>query len=307
MQATHLHPAQLLSTQAARTDKNRGFTADAVNNFSCNLTVIQMLHRVVMLGSLLAMASSHARADDALVQLLQERSCSGCHLADVDLVHADLRDADLSDAKLMRANLGQAQLDGADFSGADLSFTSLRGASLRGANLTGTRLFGTDLRDADLTGAQLTPNALDEAHWQGANGISAGIRSHAALHNAGVEAFQAGRWSAAEQLFSDAIRRESGEPLSWVARGISRSEQAKDEIAAADFRYAAVIYEEEGQTTWALQLRKAAESIQGRRLKEQSPGEGKGLGIQLLNNTVAGLRMLAPIAAKALIPMGLGF
>ncbi len=278
-----------------------------MNNTECSLARIQKLSQVVMLSALLSMASTQARASDALIQVLQERSCSGCRLADADLVHADLRDADLSDAKLMRANLGQAQLDGADLSGADLSFTSLRGASLRGANLTGTRLYGTDLRDADLTGAQLTPNALDEAHWQGASGISVGIRSHAALHNAGVEAFQAGRWSAAEQLFSDAISREPGEPLSWVARGISRSEQAKDDVAAADFRYAAVIYEKEGQATWAVQLRKAAESIQGRRLKEQSPNEGNGLGIQLLNNTIAGLRMLAPIAAKALIPLGLGF
>nr|WP_244279735.1 pentapeptide repeat-containing protein [Synechococcus sp. UW179A] len=260
-----------------------------------------------MLSALLSMGGTQAKANDALIQVLQERSCSGCRLADADLVHADLRDADLSDAKLMRANLGQAKLDGADLSGADLSFTSLRGASLRGANLTGTLLYGTDLRDADLTGAQLTPNALDEAHWQGASGISAGIRSHAALHNAGVEAFQAGRWSAAEQLFSDAIRRQPGQPLSWVARGICRSEQAKDDVAAADFRYAALIFEKEGQTTWAVQLRKAAESIQARRLKEQSPNEGKGLGIQLLNNTITGLRMLAPIAAKALIPMGLGF
>ena len=207
----------------------------------------------------------------------------------------------------MRANLSQAQLDRANLSGADLSFTSLRGASLRGANLTGSRLYGTDLREADLSGAQLSPKALEEAHWQRAKGIANGTRNHALLHNAGVEAFQAGRWHEAEQLFGAAIDIGRNEPLSWVARGISRSEQAKDEIAAADFRYAAVIYEEEGQTTWALQLRKAAESIQGRRLKEQSPGEGKGLGIQLLNNTVAGLRMLAPIAAKALIPMGLGF
>ena len=260
-----------------------------------------------MLSALLCMASTQAKASDALIQLLQERNCSGCRLADVDLVHADLRDADLSDAKLMRANLGQAQLDGADLSGANLSFTSLRGASLRGANLTGTLLYGTDLRDADLTGAQLNVNALDEAHWQGASGITEGIRSHAALHNAGVEAFQAGRWSAAEQLFSEAIRSHPEEPLSWVARGISRSEQAKDDSAATDFHYAAVIYDKKGQVSWAMQLLKAAESIQGRRLEEQSPGEGKGLGIQLLNNTLASLRMLAPIAAKALIPMGLGF
>ncbi|QNI56665.1 pentapeptide repeats family protein [Synechococcus sp. BIOS-E4-1] len=278
-----------------------------MNDSECSLIRIQQLSGVMMLSALLSMAGTQAKASDELIQVLQERSCRGCRLADADLVHADLRDADLSDAKLMRANLGQAQLDGADLSGADLSFTSLRGASLRGANLTGTLLYGTDLRDADLTGAQLNPNALDEAHWQGASGISAGIRSHAALHNAGVEAFQAGRWSAAEQLFSDAISRQPGQPLSWVARGICRGEQAKDDVAAADFRYAAVIYEKEGQATWAMQLRKAAESIQGRRLKEQSPNEGNGLGIQLLSNTIAGLRMLAPIAAKALIPMGLGF
>ena len=278
-----------------------------MNDSECSLTRIQRLSGVVMLSALLSMTSTQAKAGDALIQVLQERSCSGCRLTDVDLVHADLRDADLSEAKLMRANLGQAQLDGADLSGADLSFTSLRGASLRGANLTGTRLYGTDLRDADLTGALLNPNALDEAHWQGASGITDGIRSHAALHNAGVNAFQAGRWSAAEQLFSDAISRQPGEPLSWVARGITRSEQAKDDIAAADFSYAAVIYEKNGQANWAIQLRKAAKSISGRRLKEQAPGEGKGLGIQLLNNTLAGLRMLAPIAAKALIPIGLGF
>ena len=142
-----------------------------------------------MLSALLNMAGTQAKSSDALIQVLHERSCSGCRLADADLVHADLRDADLSDAKLMRANLSQARMDGADLSGADLSFTSLRGASLRGANLTGALLYGTDLRDADLTGARTSPNALDEAHWQGASGIANGIRSHAALHNAGVKAY----------------------------------------------------------------------------------------------------------------------
>ena len=273
----------------------------------CSLAKIQKLSQVVMLSTLISLASTDVKASDALIQVLQERRCSGCQLANADLVHADLRDADLSDAKLMRANLGQAQLDGADLSGADLSFTSLRGASLRGANLTGTRLYGTDLREADLTGAQLSPNALDEAHWHGASGISAGIRSHAALHNAGVEAFQAGRWSAAEQLFSKAIRSQPEEPLSWVARGISRSEQAKDDIAAADFQYAASLYATQGSLAWAEQLREVAHSVSQRRFEETSTNEGKGLGGQLLQSTISGLRLIAPIAAKALIPMGLGF
>ena len=278
-----------------------------MNDSECSLTRIQQLSGVVMLSALLSIASTQAKASDALIQLLQERNCSGCRLADVDLVHADLRDADLSDAKLMRANLGQAQLDGADLSGANLSFTSLRGASLRGANLTGTLLYGTDLRDADLTGAQLNINALDEAHWQGASGITDGIRSHAALHNAGVEAFQSGQWSAAEQLFSEAIRSQPEEPLSWVARGISRSEQAKDDIAAADFQYAASLYATEGSLIWAEQLKEAAVSLRQRRFVDTSTSEGRGLGGQILQSTISGIRMIAPIAAKALIPMGLGF
>ena len=267
----------------------------------------QQLSRVLTLVALLSTGSAQAKASDALIQVLQERNCSGCRLTDADLVHADLRDADLSGAKLMRANLGQAQLDGADLSGADLSFTSLRGASLKGANLTGSRLYGTDLRDADLTGAQLDTDALIETHWRGARGVAEGIRSHSQLHNAGVEAFQTGQLSLAEQLFSDAIKSQPQEPLSWVARGISRSEQAKDDLAAADFLYAASLYDTQGLTEWAEQLKQASKSISQRRLKNVSPNEGKGIGGQLLQSTITGLRMIAPIAAKALIPLGLGF
>ena len=247
------------------------------------------------------------QANEALLKVLQERSCPGCRLADADLVHADLRDADLSEAKLMRANLGQAQLDGANLSKADLSFTSLRGASLRGADLTGSRLYGTDLRGADLTGARLDPDSLSEAHWHGAHGISDGIRSHAQLHNKGTEAFEAGQWSAAEQLFSDAIQQQPQEPLSWVARGISRKEQAKDDLAAADFLYAATLYDAQGSTEWAEQLKQASKSVSQRQFQDLSAKEGQGIGGQLLQGSITGLRMIAPIAAKALIPFGLGF
>ena len=238
--------------------------------------------------------------------MLQHGDCRNCRLADADLVHADLRDADLREARLQRANLGEAQLDGADLRGANLSFTSLRGASLRGANLEGSILHGTDLRFADLNGARLSPNALEEAHWQGAKGIRSGIQSHAALHNAGVEASQSGRWSQAERLFSAAILRSPEEPLSWVARGISRSEQAEDDIASADFRYAALLYEKQGATQWVTQLKNLADSVSQRRYKDHSPKEGKGIGSQIAQGAIAGLQMIAPIAAKALVPMGLG-
>ena len=263
-----------------------------------------MQARLLLLTLLLA-APLTARADDLIV-LLEQGSCPDCRLADVDLVHADLRDADLQRAHLQQANLGQARLDGADLRGADLSFTSLRGASLRGANLTGSRLYGTDLRDADLSGALLNPQALEEAHWLGAQGVAIGSRSHAGMHNAGVRAFQAGRWSEAEQLFSDAIRSNANEPLSWVARGISRSELAKDDLAAADFRYAATIYRIQGFEVLANQLTIAADTVQKRRFESKAASEGKGMGGQLLESGMSATRILAPIAAKALVHLGLG-
>jgi uncharacterized protein YjbI with pentapeptide repeats len=259
-----------------------------------------------LLGLWLIAIPVHAENMDDLIKVLEDGECRNCRLADADLVHADLRDADLRDARLQRANLGEAQLDGADLSGANLSFTSLRGASLRGANLEGSVLHGTDLRDADLSGARLSPNALEEAHWQGATGINRAMQSHAALHNAGVEASQSGRWSEAEQLFSGAILRSPEEPLSWVARGISRSEQAKDQLAEQDFRYAAVLYEQQGADAWANQLDNAADSISTRRFEPTEQKAGNGFGNQLLEGTIGGLKMLAPLAAKALIPLGLG-
>ena len=178
-----------------------------------------------LLFTLLLTASLAARADDLMV-LLEQRKCRQCRLADADLVHADLRDADLQRAQLQRANLGRALLDGADLRGSNLQFTNLKGASLRRADLRGSKLYGTDLRQADLSGARLDEGALKQAHWQGAQGISTGIRSHAALHNAGVTAAEHGDWKQAEALFGAAIAVDHEEPLSWVARGLCRGELA---------------------------------------------------------------------------------
>ncbi len=246
-------------------------------------------------------------ADD-LIRLLQERRCPGCRLSDVDLVHADLRDARLQGAELQRANLGQARLDGANLSGADLSFTSLRGASLRGADLRGSRLYGTDLRDADLSGARLNPQALEEAHWRGAKGISIDIQSHASLHNAGVEAAQAGQWPRAERLFSRAIIRKPDAAVSWVARGISRTEQTKDDLAVADFSYAASLYISQGNTAFAEQLNQAAVTVQKRRTVQTETKGGNGWGGRVLSGLSSAAQALAPLAIKVFSPIsGLGF
>jgi len=199
----------------------------------------------VLLFTLLFTTPLVARADD-LIELLQQRNCPYCRLADVDLVHADLRDADLQRAQLPRANLAQALLDGADLRGSNLRFTNLRGASLRGADLRGSTLYGTDLRQADLSGARLDEGALEQAHWQGAQGISTGIRSHAALHNAGVTAAENGQWEKAETLFSAAIAAEPSEALSWVARGLSRGELGDTKGASRDLAYAGVLFGDQG-------------------------------------------------------------
>ena len=237
-----------------------------------------------------------------LIQLLTSHDCPSCQLADVDLTHADLRDANLKDAQLRRANLSQAQLDGADLSGSDLSFTSLQAASLRGADLRNSRLMGTDLRRADLTGALLDQNALDQTHWNGARGVSQGARSHAGLHNAGVDAAQEGRWPAAEQLFGAAIQANPDEPLSWVARGLSRGEQGKDDLASRDFAYAGELFAEQGDMVKADQLREASRRVYDIKTKTDGPS-GNGVGSALLGGALSTAQALAPIALKALMPI----
>jgi uncharacterized protein YjbI with pentapeptide repeats len=257
-----------------------------------------------LLAAMALLMAPTAKADSTdLFKLLDTRSCRGCKLQNEDLGHADLRDADLRQAQLQRANLGQARLDGALLSGANLSFTSLMGASLRGADLRGARLDGTDLRQADLSGALLDPGALSRSHWQRATGIEPTQLSYAELHNAGAVAAQQGRYPEAETLFSAAIRKEPAAAISWVARGICRSEQGKSELAANDFNYAASLYGERGEQEQALQLKQAAETVVAS-TKPNTPG-GNGAGSKALSGAFAAFQFLAPLAAKAFLPMGL--
>ena len=238
----------------------------------------------------------------ALLQLLDTHTCVGCPLADADLVLADLRKADLRRALLQRANLSQAQLDGANLQGANLQFTSLLGASLRGADLRGALLEGTDLRQADLSGALLDRSALAKAHWEQAKGLAHAQLSYAQLHNAGVQAHQAGDAPDAERWFSEAIRRQPEAAVSWVARGISRSQQGKDQLAADDFRYAATLYDQQGEAALAKQLRDASASLT--KAPAKGPG-GNGMGSQLLGAAAGVIQLLGPLAMMALAPLGI--
>jgi len=251
--------------------------------------------------TLLPMAAAWAGPED-LVRLLESGRCRSCRLSDADLVLANLRDADLRGAQLPRANLSQAQLDGANLGGANLQFTSLVGASLRGADLRGALLAGSDLRQADLTGALLDRSALANAHWQQAKGIAIAQLSYGQLHNAGVEAHQAGEAPAAENWFSEAIRRQPEAAVSWVARGISRSQQGKHDLAANDFRYAATLYDHQGEAPTAKQLQDAANRLTQPAAKEAT---ANGMGGQLLGAAAAVVQLLGPLAVKALLPLGL--
>ena len=244
-----------------------------------------------------------AATQEALVRLLDSKRCPGCSLQDADLVHADLRDADLRKARLQRANLSRARLDGADLQAADLSFISLQGASLRGADLRGAVLDGADLRQADLSGARLDPGALSRTHWDEAIGLDrTRFFGYAELHNAGVAAASQNRYGEAEQLFSEAIRKQPLAAVSWLARAICRAEQGKTATAVADFGYAATLYAQAGEDEIAADIRRTKDKVQ-----QPSPGlEGKGgngKGIEAMAGAVAAFKVLAPIAARAFLPI----
>ncbi|MEB3307496.1 MAG: pentapeptide repeat-containing protein [Cyanobacteriota bacterium] len=252
-------------------------------------------------AGLLSMASVVQAGDHDLIRLLETRRCPGCILSDADLVHADLGEADLRSSRLRGANLSQASLDGALFTGADLSFASLQGASLRGADLRGAQLIGTDLRQADLSGARLDAGALSQAHWQQARGLSADLLSYAELHNSGVEAARSGRFPDAERWFGMAIRREPDAAISWLARGIARSELGQQERAAADLSYAAGLYRLRGEEQEAAHLEKVASQLS----EGQDPASsGPPVASRLLGGALSAFALLAPLAVRAFVPIG---
>ena len=260
--------------------------------------------RVGLAALLLACAPITAKAGnpEQLMRVLDSRHCQGCELQDADLVHADLRDAHLKGAQLQRANLSGAMLDGADLRGANLSFTSLAGASLKGADLRGSDLTGADLRQADLTGSLLLPGALSRSHWQEARGIDLEQQSYAELHNAGAAAAQSGRYPEAEVFFGEAIRRQPDAAISWVARGISRSEQGKITLAAQDFEHASELYRQMGDIAQADQLKAAGKHLAE---PEKQPKSGNNAGSALLSGAAGALQVLGPLALKAFLPMAL--
>ena len=258
------------------------------------------LARALVLVTSLNVTAAGAAEPAAVIRTLEQRSCEGCNLQDADLIHADLRDSRLQGAQLQRANLSGARLDGANLRQANLSFTSLSGASLRGADLRGAVLIGTDLRHADLSDAQLDRGGLSRSHWQQTKGISLAAHSYAELHNAGIKAAQEGRHPDAEYWFGGAIQRMPNAAISWVARGLSRAEQGNLQLAARDLHYAATLYTLMGDNQQAEALNKAANILTE---PPARPKGGNGAGSKLVSAAIAAAQLLAPLAAKTMLPI----
>ncbi len=268
--------------------------------YQASITQKPMRHAGATLAfSMILLGATAAVASEDLVRVLGEKSCRGCKLQDADLVFADLRDAQLQKVELQRANLSRARLDGADLRGANLNQTTMVGASLRGADLRGAQLSGTDLRDSDLSGALLDADALAESHLKGAVGVTAQASSYAAMHNAGVEAVQLGKLMEAEDFFNKALTKKPDAAITWLARGITRSEQAQMELASRDLLYAAKLFEAEGDPKLAREIRSAVEQQR----KESKGQSGNGWGSQFLSGATGILQQLAPLAVKYFAPV----
>ena len=171
-----------------------------------------------------------------------------------------------------------------------------------GADLRGAQLDGTDLRKADLSGCKINPGSLDRSHWRGSIGISQGLLSSSSLHNAGVDEAEAGRWPQAEHLFGEAIQADPEQPMSWIARGLSRLHQGDVAHAEQDILHGAYLLDRQGAPYQSEQLRQALSKLQVN--KQAHSKLGNGVGSFLLGGTISTLEAIAPLALKTLIPGG---
>lgn len=261
-----------------------------------------LMRSVALFAAMLAGAQSASAGADEVIQLLGSLRCSQCDLRRADLVHASLTSADLEGSDLTGANLSGANLDGANLRNTNLSFTSLHGASLKGADLGGATLHGTDLRRADLTGAQLSASELQQAHWRSATGIPTSVLNYSDLHNAGVELAKSKNWKEAEIWFNKAIQRNPDAAISWLGRGLCRLETGELVNASQDIAYASRLYKQLGDDKLSSDLHQLSQNLIT--TPKQQKG-GNGAGITTINGALGVIRMIAPLAMKALVPMGL--
>ena len=271
---------------------------NANNSGEAVARALTRLHQALAIG-LLGLSSAAAAMPSDLMQLLESGDCPGCELERVDLVHGQLQGANLKEANLRDGNLSRADLRRADLRNANLEFTSLQGANLQGSDLRGARLYGTDLRGADLRGAKLDANQLASSHSEGAEGIPPTALDYASIHNEGVRLAKSGRHPDAEKQFSQAINKRPEAAISWLARGITRQEQGRNQEAAADLSYAAKLYKDAGADGLSKQLKEASEALK----KGKPTVKGNGLGSKAIGGAWKLMQTMAPMALKLVAPM----
>ena len=87
-----------------------------------------------------------------------------------------------------------------------------------------------------------------------------------------------------------------------MARGLSRGEQGKNELAIHDFVYASQLFAERGDNVKAEQLLEASRLVYDIDNEPDAPS-GNGVGSALISGALSTAQDLAPIALKALMPM----
>ena len=87
-----------------------------------------------------------------------------------------------------------------------------------------------------------------------------------------------------------------------MARGLSRSEQGKDDLASRDFVHAGQLFADQGERVKADQLMEASQRIYEKPIKANIPN-GNGIGSALISGALSAVQVIAPIAMKALTPM----
>jgi hypothetical protein len=80
---------------------------------------------------------------------------------------------------------------------------------------------------------------------------------------------------------------------------MSRAEQGNLSLAAQDLRYASKLYGAMGDEPQAKALERASEKLLA---PSKTAKRGNGMGSALLGGAMAAFKMIAPIAAKAMLP-----
>ena len=109
---------------------------------------------------------------------------------------------------------------------------------------------------------------------------------------------QQGRLIEAEDYFNRALLKNPDAAITWLARGITRSQQAKAESAQQDIAYAATLFDQQGDIATALELRNQLKKLEQK--EQQKAGNGYGSG--LLRTAGELFQQLAPLAMKFFVP-----